>query len=82
MVRHNSLPADVWYLCRVRYRRQKIIYQHMNIYSIVTKLLQFIFKYYTKLNILQKYYNISSADMKYYKTITDEILLLQYVISL
>lgn len=50
----------------------------MNIYSIVTKLLQTIaipLKYYTKLNILQKYYNISSADMKYYKTITDEILL-------
>lgn len=54
----------------------------MNIYSIVTKLLQnyykllqFHFKYYTKPNILQKYYNISSADMKYYKTITDEILL-------
>lgn len=29
-----------------------------------------------KPNILQKYYNISSADMKYYKTITDEIFLL------
>ena len=57
----------------------------MNIYSIVTKLLQTIaipLKYYTKPNILQKYYNNSSADMKYYKTITDEIFLLQYVISL
>ena len=35
-----------------------------------------------KPNILQKYYNISSADMKYYKTITNEIFLQQYVISL
>ena len=50
----------------------------MNIYSIVTKLLQTI----AIPHVLQKYYNISSADMKYYKTITNEILLLQYVISL